>query len=393
MSARVFIETHIERVDYYALITAYDTKNYKDLRMKKLAPLLTLLILTACSTNNQVETLIPDHAIVNNKITEGYTDRFKNIYDNFKEYPVTCKEDCYPPTTAIKCETEMENCSFIGTHPNLNLNTGFSVQWLGHASFKITTQNGQQFLFDPVPEEFDWPVNWGFSLFSDINRKPIVELSEEDIAKTDAIMYSHIHYDHFKKDDLEYIGKNSEFLTPLGFAQHFPNNGYKITEMAWYADKLIGDVKISFVPANHFSSRILVPFIHEDHDATLWGGWVLQYQGKQLFFAGDTGYSPHFKDIANKYGDMDVCLIPIASYHSETEPDWYRKVHTTPEDALIAATEMNCKVMIPWGYGNSSWRMGDLTSHSALFRLLHMREQLNSITPLYVLNEGESVKL
>ena len=179
-------------------------------------------------------------------------------------------------------------------------------------------------------------------------------------------------------------------MTPLGFAEHFPNNGYKITEMAWYSTKKMGDITIHFVPANHFSSRILVPFIHEDHDATLWGGWVLEQKGKKLFFAGDTGYSPHFKDIAKQYGDMDICLIPIASYHSDSSPKWYSKVHTTPEDALVAAADMNCKVMIPWGYGNSSWQMGDLTSHSALFRLMHMRDKLNAKTPLYIFNEGES---
>lgn len=361
--------------------------------MKKLALLFSLATLAGCSVSNQVETLIPENAVVKNKTTEGYTDRFKNIYDDFKDYPVTCDKDCYPPSPVIECSAEMQNCAFTGSNPTIAINAGFSVQWLGHASFKINTSNGQQFLFDPVSEDFDWPVNWAFSLVSDISRTPNATLTQSQLAETDAIMYSHIHYDHFKKDDLSLIGQNSEFLTPLGFADHFPNDGYKITEMAWYSSKQVGEVNVHFVPANHFSNRIMVPFIHEDNDATLWGGWVLEHQGKKLFFAGDTGYSPHFKDIANKYGNMDVCLIPIASYHSEEHPKWYRKVHTTPEDALIAAADLNCKVMIPWGYGNSSWQMGDKTSHSALFRLMHMYKKMSSNIPLHVLNEGESVKL
>ena len=361
--------------------------------MKKLALLFSLATLAGCSVSNQVETLIPENAIVKNKTTDGYTERYKNIYDEFKDYPVTCSEDCYPPSPIIKCQSDMQSCQFTGKNPAVNLKSGFNVQWLGHASFKITTENGQQFLFDPVSDDFDWPVNWAFHIVAGVDRTPTIELEEGDISKTDAIMYSHIHYDHFKKDDLARIGKNSEFLTPLGFADHFPDDGYKITEMAWYSSKKVGNSTIHFVPANHFSSRILVPFIHEDNDATLWGGWVIEQQGKKLFFAGDTGYSPHFKDIAAKYGQMDVCLIPIASYHSEQHPKWYRKVHTTPEDALVAAKDMSCKVMIPWGYGNSSWQMGDKTSHSALFRLLHMYEQLNADTPMIVLNEGESVKL
>jgi L-ascorbate metabolism protein UlaG (beta-lactamase superfamily) len=361
--------------------------------VKKLALLFSLGTIVGCSVNNQVETLISENSVVRNKTSEGYTDRFKNIYDDFKAYPVSCTEDCYPPSPVIECQSNMQSCQFTGKNPILSLKTGFNVQWFGHASFKVTTDHGQQFLFDPVSGDFDWPVNWAFHLFEDVDRTSNVELSDKDIAKTDAIMYSHIHYDHFKKDDLARIGQNSEFLTPLGFADHFPNDGYKITEMAWYSSKKVGDTTIHFVPANHFSSRIWVPYIYEDNDATLWGGWVIEQQGKKLFFAGDTGYSPHFKDIAAKYGDMDICLIPIASYHSENHPKWYRKVHTTPEDAIIAAQDMNCKVMIPWGYGNASWQMGDKTSHSALFRLMHMRKLLNAKTPMIVLNEGGSVKL
>jgi len=49
--------------------------------------------------------------------------------------------------------------------------------------------------------------------------------------------------------------------------------------------------------------------------------------------------------------------------------------------------------MIPWGYGNSSWQMGDHSSHSALLRLLHMHKKMNSQIPLYILNEGQSVAL
>ena len=40
-------------------------------------------------------------------------------------------------------------------------------------------------------------------------------------------------------------------------------------------------------------------------------------------------------------------------------------------------------------YGNASWMMGDKTSHSALFRLMKMKKQLNPAMPWIILNEGE----
>ncbi|MDP2562840.1 MBL fold metallo-hydrolase [Psychrobium sp. 1_MG-2023] len=361
--------------------------------MKRLVVSLVALAIAGCSTANNIETISPKEAVVKHSDIEGYQDRFANIYGKFSDYPATCQKDCYPPSELIQCESSMQGCEYVGSKPTINLEAGFTIQWLGHASFVINTADGQQFLFDPVSAQFDWPVNWAFRLSEGFNRNLPTQLSAGVLNKTAAVMYSHIHYDHFNKDDIAKIGSSAQFLTPLGFAKQFPEDGYDVTEMAWYSSKQLGQVTANFVPAHHFSSRILVPFIHEDHNATLWGGWVLEYQGKKLFFAGDTGYSPHFKDIQERYGDIDVCLIPIASYFSEEHPKWYRKVHTTPEDALQAATDLNCKVMIPWGYGNASWQMGDRTSHSALFRLLHMKDQLNSNIPLYILNEGEQVKL
>jgi len=319
--------------------------------------------------------------------------RFSNLYPGKKEYPETCRENCYPMSEFIKCQENNENCQFIGQQSSPILNTNFSIRWLGHASFYIQTPDGNKLLLDPVSQQFDWPVNWAFRLSAGYYRQEPEWLSPVENKDIDAVLYSHIHYDHFNKDDIESLGTNVEYFTPLGFADHFSKDGYHINEMPWFTTKSLGELDIHFVPAHHFSGRIWVPYVHEDNDMTLWGGWVVEHQGRRLFFAGDTGYSKHFKDINNRYGDMDICLMPIASYYHKEEGEWYRYVHTTPEDALIAAQELNCKVMIPWGYGNASWRMGDHSSHSALQRLLHMHKELKSDIQLHILNEGEEVKL
>lgn len=125
----------------------------------------------------------------------------------------------------------------------------------------------------------------------------------------------------------------------------------------------------------------------------MWSGWLIEHGGKKLFFAGDTGYSAHFADIRARVGSIDICLLPIASYHHETEGAFYRHVHTTPEDALAAARDLGCKLLIPWGYCNLSWGMGDRSSHAPLQRLLKEYPQHGAGIPLLVLNEGERVSL
>jgi N-acyl-phosphatidylethanolamine-hydrolysing phospholipase D len=58
---------------------------------------------------------------------------------------------------------------------------------------------------------------------------------------------------------------------------------------------------------------------------------------------------------------------------------------------------LGCKLMIPWGYGNASWKMGDHSSHAPLQRLLTMRDKLKhraeGQVPLLILNEGDKVEL
>ena len=353
----------------------------------------TVVAISGCAVVNNVKTLAPPTSVVKYSSTEGYEDRFSNLYSKVKAYPVTCEENCYPNNADIECGSYMQDCTYRGVKSDANLNTGFTVQWLGHASFVITTKSHEQLLFDPVFEQFDWPVDVAFKLSQGFYRNLPEQLSEQTLSSTDAIMYSHIHYDHFNKSDISDIGNTPEYLVPLGFAEHFPESGFNITEMAWYSNTSIGDTKVHFVPAHHFSNRIWVPFLYEDDNASLWGGWIIENNGHTLFFAGDTGYSPHFKDIGERFGTIDICLLPIASYFSEESPGWYRNVHTTPEDAIVAAEDLNCRIAIPWGYGNASWRMGDKTSHSALFRFLHMKNELKSSIPWYIMNEGETVKL
>lgn len=350
------------------------------------------VLLSACSTPNTVQHQVSEQAVIEQVADGEYKGMYRNLYRlplGKRLYPANCEADCYPEHQDVVCDTPAQDCRYTGPQQSPLLTSGFSLQWLGHASFLVQTPDGQQLLFDPVFGQFDWPVNWIQPFVGIIKRPYTPTLSAEQLANTDAVLYSHLHYDHFSHASIKQIGNSPTYYLPLGMADYMPEGGYNIVEQAWYSQSQQGELTIHLVPAHHFNNRKLF----NDDNRALWGGWLLEQNGKTLFFAGDTGYSEHFKDIQQKYGDIDICLLPIASYHHETEGDWYRYVHTTPEDALVAADELGCKVMIPWGYGNASWLMGDISSHSPLLRLLHMQQQLNSQVPLLILNEGDTVAL
>ena len=354
--------------------------------------LIAAFSLAACSIPNSVQQQISGQEVIE-QVTEGENQgMYRNLYRlklGQRQYPASCEADCYPAHPAVACKAQAQDCQYTGTQRAPELKTGYSLQWLGHASFLVNTPDGQQLLFDPVFGQFDWPVNWAQHLAGIIKRPYMPKLTTEQLAATDAVLYSHLHYDHFSHTSIAQIGTGATYYLPLGMAAYMPKGGYNIIEQAWYSHSQQGELNIHLMPAHHFNSRKLF----NDNNRALWGGWLLEYAGKTLFFAGDTGYSEHFGDIQQRYGDIDICLLPIASYHHEKDGDWYRYVHTTPEDALVAAQELGCKVMIPWGYGNASWQMGDISSHSPLLRLLHMQQQLKSQVPLLILNEGDSVTL
>ncbi|MDK2765530.1 MAG: MBL fold metallo-hydrolase, partial [Alteromonas macleodii] len=173
---------------------------------------ITTYMLAGCAAPNQVTRVEESNAVIKYTNEPGYEDRFSNIYDGFKAYPVTCTNDCYPASADIECESDMQNCQFVGNNPTVKSNTGFTVTWLGHASFLLNTASGEQILIDPVFGQFDWPVNWAFRLAEGFSRNEPAEVGEDKLAQTDAVVYSHIHYDHFNKADIAELGTKPEYL-------------------------------------------------------------------------------------------------------------------------------------------------------------------------------------
>ncbi len=96
-------------------------------------------------------------------------------------------------------------------------------------------------------------------------------------------------------------GDNPRIYTGLGNSDYMMKRGIQHTiDMDWW-DQIIytkqdTDIRIRFVPAQHFSSRSIT-----DRNKTLWGGFILEVNGKTLYFAGDTGYGEFVYKIRDKY--------------------------------------------------------------------------------------------
>ncbi|KMK76800.1 MBL fold metallo-hydrolase [Alkalihalobacillus pseudalcaliphilus] len=223
-----------------------------------------------------------------------------------------------------------------------------SITWIGHSTFLIQL-NGLNLLTDPV-----WAHRMGFQKRLTEPGMPLSDLPEIDI-----VLISHGHYDHLDFPTIKKLKGNPTFYVPIGLGRAFKKRGYqKVIEANWYDSLEQGNLKLSFVPAQHWTKRSLT-----DTNSSHWGGWMIENKQQSIYFVGDTGYFRGFQDIAEKF-KIDIVLMPIGAY----EPEWFMKdSHINPEDAVKAFLELNGATFIPMHYG--TYRLADDTGPEALARL------------------------
>lgn len=214
------------------------------------------------------------------------------------------------------------------------------ISWFGHSAFLIEME-GKNILLDPVFGQYAAPHPWlGRKRF---HREMPIDI--EQLPAIDAVIISHDHYDHLDYESIAQLkGKTERFFVPLGVDNHLERWGVEeasISKMDWWEEQQFKGLTIAFTPSRHMSGRALT-----DQSATLWGSWVLRGKTKNIFFSGDGGYGKHFKEIGEKYGDFDIALMECGQYN-----ELWADVHLMPEQTVVAAREVQAKMMVPihWG--------------------------------------------
>lgn len=215
----------------------------------------------------------------------------------------------------------------------LRPDVGLSILWVGHATVLIQIHD-KVFLTDPA-----------FTRTVGLLARRSVEpgLDPAAIAKLDYTLISHIHFDHFSYGSLDMLPKHGMLLIPFGAAPYTPEFGFALTrEMKRWETLEEDGVRITAVPVRHFGGRYGFDISwYPDRGYT---GYIIEYKGKTIFFAGDTGYDPElFKEIGRRF-KVDVALLPIAP----VEPrEFMQRVHVDPKEAVQIFEDVRAKIMIP----------------------------------------------
>ncbi len=221
---------------------------------------------------------------------------------------------------------------------------GDYIGWIGHATFLIKLGN-TTIITDPVFSKNAGPLIFGPKRFTE----PALNLNE--IPPVDIFLLTHNHYDHQDMMTIRrFPFKNTKVMAPLKLGKYFEKNGYSdINEMDWYEEIIINEkMKITFLPAVHWSKRSLT-----DTNKSLWGNFLIEYDGKKILFACDTGVGNIYKEIGEKYGPIDINIINIGAYNFYPLTPYKDKsaYHTNPEEALEISRDLKSKKVIGMHWG------------------------------------------
>lgn len=205
------------------------------------------------------------------------------------------------------------------------------ITYVGHATLLIEI-DGMRFLTDPLLrnrvgflQRQGTPIE---SIWSKLAHKEL---------EIDAVLISHVHWDHLDLPSLRLLDPATHLIVPRGGARLLSKLGFEhISEVGVHETLAVGSIEVQATYAKHNGSR--VPFMQ----AADCLGYLLRGR-QQIYFAGDTDL---FAEMGTLSDDLDVALLPVWGWGPTL-----RGGHLDPYRAAQALTMLRPRLAIPihWG--------------------------------------------
>lgn len=221
------------------------------------------------------------------------------------------------------------------THPRRD-DARLAVLWVGHAT-ALLQMDDKMILTDPLLEN---------SVGQLTRRLQEPGIDPGDIPPLDAVVVSHMHFDHLSLGSLDRVEhKARRLFVPQGGMVYIPNYAFEVRELAAWASFEEGGLRVTAVPVKHVGYRY---GIDGAWMKTSFTGYVFEYHGMTVYFSGDTAYDgERFRSTAARFPSIDLALIAIAPIHPR---DFMKDVHVDPGEAVQAFLDLGARTMVPIHY-------------------------------------------
>jgi L-ascorbate metabolism protein UlaG (beta-lactamase superfamily) len=200
---------------------------------------------------------------------------------------------------------------------------GARIVYVGHATVLVEV-DGLRLLTDPVLRP----------RLAHLRR--VGEVDAGALRSLDAVLISHVHFDHLDLPSLELLGREVPVVAPRGASGLLTRRGFRsVTELGVDEEHRLGSLTLRATAAVHDPRRR--PFgVRADPL-----GYVLE-GSRTVYFAGDTEL---FQDMAS-LGPVDVALVPISGWGSRLGAG-----HMDSRDAADAVRLLQASIAVPihWG--------------------------------------------
>jgi L-ascorbate metabolism protein UlaG (beta-lactamase superfamily) len=202
--------------------------------------------------------------------------------------------------------------------------TAARVVFVGHAS-TVVAMDGTRLLTDPLLR----------TRVAHLRRAgPVSPLATRGI---DAVLISHLHYDHLDVPSLQRLGRDVPLVVPRGSGAFVrrKTGAKQVLELSVGDELSIGAVSVVATPAEHDSQRL--PFGVSAEPL----GFVVR-GSRSVYFAGDTDLFDGMREL----GPVDLALVPIWGWGPALGAG-----HLDPEGAARALALLRPTVAVPihWG--------------------------------------------
>lgn len=283
---------------------------------------LTKILKSPHYVNGEFQNLEPTSILVNKD----------NYYNGIKEILFPTKGVTIPKENIPTQKTDLK-----ALNPKENL-----LVWFGHSSFYLQI-DGIKILVDPVFSDYASPLFFINKAFAGTNI-----YTANDMPDIDVLIISHDHWDHLDYATIMSLKhKIKHIVCPLGVSSHFYHWGFNpdiIHDEDWYTEiKLSDNLKIHILPSRHFSGRFL------DNNKTLWASFAIITPTKKIFYSGDGGYNPQFREIGDYFQGFDLAIMENGQYNTS-----WAQIHMMPEKVAQATMDLQAKMLLPVHCGKFS---------------------------------------